>query len=998
MIMSSDRNPLGSPGKTRARSSRATGLLALLCTCLPALPCSPLPQKDPQDTSTLQRDQREILLKAERMRAMMENLATRYEKEGATDKVRLLRDGLKHLSASKLLEDVAAARQSLDSGALNDALLRQQQVITELEKLLSILLERPTVESLEKEAATAEAMRQMAEDLAKRQDELRKQLAANRDASKTAAEQQLDQRMGALEREMRREADANSREAGLTRPTLEGALERVKQLQTQQSALEQTAEAELKGTRTAAEELSFRMGALRTTLDEVQASQARARDLQQLQSDLQDLQRAVAAGDRDRAQSERDSAQALAKQVASTMQEEDAGQRKALEDAARALAESQVPDGKIDEKNAADLLEAARKLEGESHAQQDRNATRAGDQQKAAAEEARRLAEDLRKADAAERQAAGSSEKSRNEAAAKNLEEAADAMQRSQEDQRAGQSERARGDSAQAARKSEDARQAFRNANPDTAQRAREMAETAQDTAHALDKGLKPEDGSPEAKASSALQRADEALRKTADSTEQALAAENPKADAEAARQAIEQSREALDQARAELEQALARENQGREGAMQSAAARNQQLREQAQAAREELGKQAQEGGLSQEQSDAAQKAMQEAEQAIEQAQQELQQGSQSRAANRQQQAADATRKARDEMARNRPPSEQQKDEMARLAEEQKQLEDEIARLAELLEKRQDKRPSQSARSAEQSAQQAQESLKQNDSQRADQEQQEAEQKLKETAKQLQKERDRYQDLRQEELLFRIGEELNRFLEQQKPITVATGEAGKQVESGTRMTRPMRRSLNQLGDQERELAGKLRFIYEALAQEGSEVFAHVLQLSERDLLDVHERLGAREPDPGEYTRVLQQDVEDRTQRLISALDKERQRRREEAQRREREQSGEGEGQGNTGNQFGPQRERLVPILSEALKLKEMEEDMIRRTENLQRVFGAAGGDGITPADAALAERLAWQHAAITELFQKLRAQLTSALQGGQGDEGGAPHKDKEERK
>lgn len=69
-------------------------------------------------------------------------------------------------------------------------------------------------------------------------------------------------------------------------------------------------------------------------------------------------------------------------------------------------------------------------------------------------------------------------------------------------------------------------------------------------------------------------------------------------------------------------------------------------------------------------------------------------------------------------------------------------------------------------------------------------------------------------------------------------------------------------------------------------------------------------------------------------------------------------------------------------------LKQMEEEMMQRASVLQRLFAAAGGDGLTPMDAAMAERLAWQHAEITNLFVQLKAQLESALGGGEEAGGG----------
>ena len=60
-------------------------------------------------------------------------------------------------------------------------------------------------------------------------------------------------------------------------------------------------------------------------------------------------------------------------------------------------------------------------------------------------------------------------------------------------------------------------------------------------------------------------------------------------------------------------------------------------------------------------------------------------------------------------------------------------------------------------------------------------------------------------------------------------------------------------------------------------------------------------------------------------------------------------------------------------------LKQMEEEMLQRTSALERLMEAAGADGITEVEGAMAERLSHQHAALTAIFQQLRAQLEQAL-------------------
>ncbi|MGE0143165.1 MAG: hypothetical protein AB7I19_00105 [Planctomycetota bacterium] len=920
-----------------------------------------------QDPAVLLRDQQEILRKAERMRTMMQGLLDRYVREEASDKVKLLRDGLKHLEETKLVEEIATAKQNLDAGATAEALRRQQAVIDQIEKLIAILLERPTVESLEAAAADAEALRATASELAKRQAELKAEVERSDDAARSPAEAALDNALAELARELRREAQENRRAAGPTRPMIEAALDQVGKLLDQQAALERNAPAELSGQRSAAEETAFRIGALQRALDELAAAQARMRDLERVSEATAQIGAAIEAGDRERAEQMRDQARSIAERVARTMEEADVADKSAIEAAAGELGATPGP-ARPDAKEAAAMQAAAKALAEAANAARERIAAAAAR---------------LREAAAAEIEGAVPEAEASSPGAAQALKDAAKALDDVRSANEKAAAEDARDAAAKATRKAADARAAIEAANPATEDRARTMAETAAATRDAIERALKPEEKSPESAASTALKQAEAALRETSTAAEEAKARGDRQA-AERAASGMQQSRESLEAAKTALEQALARENAGSESARDSAAKRNEQLQKQLEQAGAAMAKAGTSGEMSPEQAQAGERAMQEAKSAMQQASDALQSGQQAKAANQQDRAADAAEAARQAMAENRPPSAEERQRLAEAAQRQKQLEDEIARLAELLEERDNKRAAEAAKAAADAAERAERALERGDARQAAEEQAEAQRKLEQAARELEEERDRYQDLRQEELLFKIGEELQQFLEQQRPITAATTEAAAALEGGQRLTRPMRRNLNQLGERERELVGKLRFLHEALTAEGTRVFAHVLELSERDLLEVADRLASREPDVGEYTRLLQADVEARVASLIQALEKERQRRREEAQRRQ--QQGEQQPQEQQANQFGPQRERLVPILSEALMLKQMEEGILQRTKELDRLFTAAGGDGLTPADTAMAERLAWQHAAISELFHQLEAQLQAAL-GGAGEDG-----------
>jgi len=214
-----------------SRSWIACACVALFALFAPAIKA--------QVDERLQRDQAEILRRAERLEGLMQSLKTRYEKEGHTDKVQLLEQGLQHLQTTGLLDDVAKVRNDLDAGALAEAQRKQQEIIQDLESLLDILLERRSVESLTEEMQRAEALRAQAAELARRQEELARQTDAARTSQANATETQLQQELARLAQELRREADENRRQAGTQRPTLEAALDSVLRMLRDQAALEE---------------------------------------------------------------------------------------------------------------------------------------------------------------------------------------------------------------------------------------------------------------------------------------------------------------------------------------------------------------------------------------------------------------------------------------------------------------------------------------------------------------------------------------------------------------------------------------------------------------------------------------------------------------------------------------------------------------------------------------------------------------------------------------
>ncbi|MEO0480444.1 MAG: hypothetical protein AAF196_13260 [Planctomycetota bacterium] len=329
--------------------------------------------------------------------------------------------------------------------------------------------------------------------------------------------------------------------------------------------------------------------------------------------------------------------------------------------------------------------------------------------------------------------------------------------------------------------------------------------------------------------------------------------------------------------------------------------------------------------------------------------------------------------------------TDEQREQLEDIERQQQELEEEILRLRELNDERDNQDASQALQRAQEASQQARESFKKQDPQEAQEQQERAEQELQRAADELEEERQRYEDLRQEELLFRLEEELVEFLETQRPITIATAEALADLENGGRLSRPERRRLNEAGETERELAAKTKFLREALEEDSALVFTHVLRSNEVDLNDVADRLVGRRPDVSPFTVQLQRDVEQRAERMLKSIQDERERMREERERQEQEGQ---QDQQNQQDQNGQQQERLVSAISELIMLRKLEEDLAERTRVLSDLYGAVGDEGLTEADASLAERLAHQHEELTTIFEKIKSQVQAFL-GEQAAEPGA---------
>ncbi|MEZ5963496.1 MAG: hypothetical protein R3F56_06590 [Planctomycetota bacterium] len=918
---------------------------------LPHLVIAPAAQRQDQEIERLRRDQAEILRKAERLRDVMGRLLVQYDKDGRVEQAKLLRAGMEHLESSNVLEDVAGIRNDLDAEAFARAIDKQAEVVEDLRRLLDILLDRRSLENLDKEIATAERLAADADQLLQRQQDLRAQSQEVARAGGNNAEDQLAEQLRELANKERNEAQNNQRQAGSRLPYLEDALARVRRLLERQGQLEKAADRQTSGADDARREQSFRLGDLGERGRELIDSERRQQEWERAGELAAELER-VAAGDD--AQARERAMQRLhdvLERLARSPRGED-GQ--ATRDAADQVAKAAANDAK---KQA--LAEAAKQAGDLAKARADEHRTATQQQSRDLQKALEQAANDL------------TPENGKKPASAGSLDEARKQLGEAEKAEAEGRTEAAQSALARAARAMSEARQKFEAANPDAAKVADEMAAESAQAARSL-RGS-PQGDRAEENAAQRLDAAERAQRAAADGLEQR----------QDAAPEVAKSREALEQAKADLEQAIASEADRPEVA-QAAAERQAALQAQAKATQQGLEQAAQSGDVSPQQAKATGERMQRATQAMERAQKSLQRGEQATAAEQQRQAAEELQQAEQALRRSRGLNEQQKEQMDKLADEQKQLEDDIMRLAREVEKRRNRAASQALQQANESSRKAKEAMERAEPEETDQQQQQTEEALQRAKDALEEERDRYMDLRQEELLFKIREELEQFLAKQVAISQRTAEAAAELAQGARMTRPMRRRLNELGDREQELVARASFMSEALQKEEEVVYSQVLGAIGDDLTDVARRLGGAQPNPGEYTQAVQDDVRDRLVDLIEALKREQQRRQEERQNQQQQQQQQGRNQ--------QARKPLVPFRAELEMLKRLEQDVLRRLESLQQLVKAAGADGVSETEFALIERLGHRHTAITRTFLQLKDKIEAAMQA-QDQQQGA---DKEE--
>lgn len=947
-------------------------LLSALAAAGPFAAVAPA-QQDPEQLERLRRDQDEILRKAERLQALMQRLQQRYEREQKAEQVELLRAGLAHLERSGVLRDAASIRDDLAATAFSEALRKQKEVVDDLERLLNILLERKSIENLDQELKDVTERARSARELERRQSELQERTRDAMRTPPTPAEQALLDQLQQLRDAERREAERNARDAGTRRPFLESAMERVQQLLRDQQRLEQSIAEEDAGRAGETRARAFDLGELTERTRELQAELRDQGKLEALGASSADLQKEAAGADQSALQQARDRLEAQLQNPPKLPGTSEGKSRDPawteVKEQLRSAGAGATP---AEREQLGKVAENAQKIAAERDRAATAANTAAGERLQKAAEQ---LAERLRG------QEQGAPQEGTPAAA---VEEARQHLAEAARANQADDTRKAQQAVNEALAALDRARALHQEQNPDATKKASEMAAESRATAQELQNA--PSAAEAEQGAGEQLKAAEEALRAVQAAGEEPLGqpeASQPSPTTKADRQqAAATARQNLEAAQRTLEQALQQANAGGEQDMQAAAERQQQLEAAAKAAAEQIQQAAQSGAVQPQQASAAGERLQQAQQRMQDAAKKLQSGQQASAAQEQQAAAEALQEAAEALDQNRPLNAEQKQALEEQAKAQEELVEDIVKLAEELKARDNKDAQRKVQAAADAAKKAQRAMEQGEAEETQEQQEEARKNLEEAAKELEEEADRYQDLRQEELLFRMKEELTTFLDRQRPLTAAALDAQKSA-TAEGLSRAMRTKVNQIGEEELQLAAKLDFLVQALTEEGNLVYRTVLQANGDDLREVARRLAGRRPDVGTFTTLLQQDVERRSTELLEALERERKRREQ-----ERKESQQQQQQGK--NRFNQQRQKLVTLIAELEMLKTLGTDTQAATENLRTLVDARGDDVITDAEVALIERLGHRHAEITKLFQQIKASVEQATQDPEeGQEGGS---------
>lgn len=858
----------------------------------------------------------------QRLRQTMDVLAGRLEAEGRTRAVTLLREGLAVLDqrgagelAMTLDERMESVREELASGQWMQSLEHQEAIIADLESLLEVLLDRQDLDKLEERIEELAAAKADLAGLAGREAELRRE---TEQAAQEAIERELGDWNAKLDELKGEQAAALTSAERAARES--GALERERIARSIGELAQREAQlAELLGAWSSGE-----LDAQKEALGALEEAARAAREA--------DGKRAAeeALGEAAEALTDGAAPEEVAKDLERALGgRSEASARKAHEEARAALGE--LASGG-DRAGASAKLEAQAEAAGEAAAGDEAMARAAAEAARGALKEAAVVPKDLEQSLGTESPEGGLS----------------------------GALERALEELKQSAADS-----AFL---PEAAAGAQgENLRTTGDLKASLERLAEESPAGEEGALEEALAQLASAMEAMAASQESAS-----KMGTDAAAAGVASAQAA--QAKASLEAALEALAAAAQAAAQSSGASAQaqaqaQLGEQASQLSDELE------ASSASDPSAATAALERAAEAMAKAAEALSMGQTGEATEAQREALDALDEAgREAKAGVRPEATTSE----ALAEKQKRIEDDLLKLATRLEEEERPEAADAVQSAAREAQDASEALGGGDMSKGQEAERRVEEELDKAKAELEAEEEKYQQLRREEILIQLTEELQALYEGHQAQLAEVKEIDAARAGRETPSRAQKLRLRRVAREETTLSEKAAELTGLLNEEGSAVFASAMDEVRIDLERAARELGSPGEsatgagfDSGWRTQAVMADAERLLRWLLDALTEEAQRRRDEAQK-PKPQGGEGQDPGGEGEN------RLVPSQAELRLLRSMELDVQRSIEQTTEAYPELANtapEDVAPLILEDLMRLAGRHNRVTELFRAVAQKL-----------------------
>jgi hypothetical protein len=310
----------------------------------------------------------------------------------------------------------------------------------------------------------------------------------------------------------------------------------------------------------------------------------------------------------------------------------------------------------------------------------------------------------------------------------------------------------------------------------------------------------------------------------------------------------------------------------------------------------------------------------------------------------------------------------EQRDQLSKLAKQQADVRSQTERVARLLKRLRADKPGDASQRAADRMSRAEEDLDAGAPDQAAAEQQDAVEDLEQAQRELAKVQREAEEQLALELLERMADKLASMIARQQRVIDETQRLDKARASRGNWSRAMLKSLGELERDQRQLQAETDGFVDSL--KSAEVFALALRGAARQMEIAAARIAERKTDAetvAAETRARQRFVD-----LVESL------KPEPGSRPAQEQAGESQGEQSSG-----QAAETVPQLAQLKLLKALQEDIVRRTEELD---GMSRTGRLTPEQQAELSALAEEQGGLADMARSLMRAVTDTFETENGSQ------------